>query len=104
VPGQLTPASGIEPHAALTRKRRSEKEGWDQASRAQRNSVFMRRPNDESVLFLSGGKARRDLRLRFFDGVSRFLDPRPCRARLTDVGRPGLGSATMTTPITPRIN
>jgi hypothetical protein len=37
VPGQLTPTSGIGAHTTPTRKRRSDKDGREQASRAQRS-------------------------------------------------------------------
>jgi hypothetical protein len=37
VPGQLTPTFDIEPHVTPTRKRRSDKEGREQAFRAQRS-------------------------------------------------------------------
>jgi hypothetical protein len=37
VPDQLTPTSGIGPHATPTSKRRSDKDGREQAFRAQRN-------------------------------------------------------------------
>jgi hypothetical protein len=40
VPGQLTPTSGVGPHATPTRKRKSDKGGREQASRAQRNCVI----------------------------------------------------------------
>jgi hypothetical protein len=40
VPGQLTPTTGIGPHATPTRKRRSDEEGSEQAFRAQRSCVI----------------------------------------------------------------
>jgi hypothetical protein len=61
----------------------------------------MRRPSDESVLFHPGRRVRRGLRLRFLEGPSLPLVPRTCRAWLTNVGRPGRGSATLTIPIYP---
>jgi hypothetical protein len=39
VPGQLTPTSDIGPHVTRTRKRRSDKDGREQAFRAQRYCV-----------------------------------------------------------------
>jgi hypothetical protein len=40
VPGQLTPTSGIGAHATPTRKGMSDKEGREQALRAQRNLIM----------------------------------------------------------------
>jgi hypothetical protein len=40
VPDQLTPTSGIGPHATPTKRRKRDKEGKEQASRAQRNCVI----------------------------------------------------------------
>jgi hypothetical protein len=40
VPGQLKPTSGIGAHTTPTRKRRSDKDGREQAFRAQRNCVI----------------------------------------------------------------
>jgi hypothetical protein len=39
VPSHLTPTSGIGPHATPTKKRKRDKEGKEQASRAQKNCV-----------------------------------------------------------------
>jgi hypothetical protein len=39
VPSQLTPTSGIGPHATPTKKRKRDKEGQEKPSRAQRNCV-----------------------------------------------------------------
>jgi hypothetical protein len=103
-PGQLTPTSGIGPHATPTRKRRCDKEGREQASRAKKKRCYMRRPSEESVLFQTGRKAGRGLRLRVLEGSSLLLVLRTCRARLADVGHPGRGRATLTMPKNARIN
>jgi hypothetical protein len=103
VPGQLTPNPTSSP-VRLRLGRGGATGGQRAIAPGAKKLLYMRCPRDESVLFQPGRKAGRGLHLRFLEGPSLFLVPRTCRAWLTDVGRPGLGSATLTIPINARID
>jgi hypothetical protein len=91
VPRQLMQRSGIGPHATPTKTRKRDKGGQEKPSR--KSLRCMRWPNEESVLFFPRRRDRRGIYLRFVEGTGLLLVPCAYRARLTDEGIPGPGSA-----------